>query len=124
MLEHFTPEDNEHDDSEFHKQVRVQSQETVNLPDDREFTITEIRNAIENMDNKKAPEGITGENFLTIEIFPKFITALYECLGRGVFQKRWKRAKLIPIVKPGKEDSEEVSKFRPISRLTLWVLSM
>jgi hypothetical protein len=34
-------------------------------------------------------------------------------LRRGVFPKRWKRAKLIPIVKPGKEDSEEVTKFRP-----------
>jgi len=39
------------------------------------------------------------------------------CLQKGVFQKRWKRAKLITIVKPGKEDSEEVKKFRPISLL-------
>lgn len=42
-----------------------------------------------------------------------------ECLRRGVFPKRWKRAKLIPIVKPGKEDSEEVTKFRPISLLNI-----
>jgi hypothetical protein len=32
-----------------------------------------------------------------------------------VSPKRWKRAKLIPITKPGKENSEDVSKFRPIS---------
>ena len=41
------------------------------------------------------------------------------CLRKGVFPKRWKRTKLIPIVKPGKEDSEEVTKFRPISLLNI-----
>jgi hypothetical protein len=35
MLEHFTPEENVQDDSEFHKQIRAQSQGTVNTPDDR-----------------------------------------------------------------------------------------
>jgi hypothetical protein len=39
------------------------------------------------------------------------------CLRRGFFPKRWKTAKLIPIVKPGKENSDDVSKFRPISLL-------
>jgi len=40
-----------------------------------------------------------------------------ECLGRGVFPERWKREKLIPNTKPGKENSEDVSKFRPINIL-------
>ena len=40
-----------------------------------------------------------------------------ECLRRGGFPVRCKRAKLIPITKPGKEISEDVSKFRPISLL-------
>jgi len=68
------------------------------------------------MDNKKGEDGITGEIFKqTFEIFAKFITALCnECLRR-VFPKSWKRANLIPIVKPGKEDSEEVLMFRPVS---------
>jgi hypothetical protein len=39
------------------------------------------------------------------------------CLRRGVFPTRWKRAQLVPITKPGKENSEDVSKFRPISLL-------
>jgi len=39
------------------------------------------------------------------------------CLRKEVFPKRRKTAKLIPIVKPGKENSDEVSKFRPISLL-------
>ena len=73
------------------------------------------------MDTKKAPgeDGITGEVYQSaFEIFPRFITAMYNgCLRRGVFPKRWKTANLIPIAKPGKENSDEVSKFRPISLL-------
>jgi hypothetical protein len=38
-----------------------------------------------------------------------------ECLNRGVFPARWKRVKLIPITKPGKENCEGATKFRPIS---------
>jgi hypothetical protein len=41
------------------------------------------------------------------------------CLRDGVFPKRWKRAKIIPIIKPGKEDSYDVSKYRPISLLNI-----
>jgi hypothetical protein len=40
-------------------------------------------------------------------------------LRKGVFPKRWKRAKLTPIVKSGKEDSEEEMKFRPTSLLNI-----
>jgi len=123
LLDYFTPEDNEQDDSEFHKRIRAKSQEIVNTPDDRKFTIAEVTNAVESLNNKKAPgeDGITGEIFKQIfQIFPKFITAMYnKCLRKGVFPKRWKRAKLIPIVKPGKEDSEDVTKFRPISLLNI-----
>jgi hypothetical protein len=109
MLEHFTPEEYVQNDSEFHKQIRTQSQETVNTPYDREFTLAEIRNAVESMNNKKAPgDGITGEIFKqTFETVPKYITAMHNgCLRKGVFPNRWKRAKLIPVVKPGKEDSQ------------------
>jgi hypothetical protein len=61
------------------------------------------------VNNKKAPgeDGITGEIFKqTFKTFPKYITAMYNvCLRKGVFPKMWKRAKLNPIVKPGKEES-------------------
>jgi hypothetical protein len=39
--------------------------------------------------------------------------------GKEFFPKRWKRAKLIPIVKPGKEGSEELTKFAPINLLNI-----
>jgi hypothetical protein len=61
------------------------------------------------MDKKKArgEDGITGEMYRnTFEIFPKYITAMYNgCLRRKVFPKTRKTAKMIPIVKPGKETS-------------------
>jgi hypothetical protein len=41
------------------------------------------------------------------------------CLRDGIFAKRWKRAKLIPIIKHGREDSYEVSKYSPISILNV-----
>jgi len=121
MLEHFTPEDNVR--QRISQANQAQSQGTVNTPDDREFTLAEIRNAVESMNNKKAlgEDGITGEIFKQeFETFPKYITAMYNgCLRKGVFPKRWKRAKLIPIVKPGKEDSDEMTKFRPLSLLNI-----
>jgi hypothetical protein len=43
----------------------------------------------------------------------------YGCLRGGIFPKRWKRAKHIPITKPGKENNEDVSKFRPVSLLNV-----
>jgi hypothetical protein len=73
------------------------------------------------MNNRKAPgeEGITGE-ILNLAFQTKFITALYNgCLRKGIFPTRWKRAILIPIIKPGKENSNEVSKYRPISLLNI-----
>jgi hypothetical protein len=71
--------------------------------------------------NKKAP----GEDGIPIEmwkcvgaILPRYLTAIYNgCLKEGVFPKRWIKARIIPIVKPGKEGSDEVNNYRPISLL-------
>ena len=63
MLDHFTPEDKVQDDSDFHKRTKANG--SVYNPDDREFTMAEVRNAIESMSNKKAP----GEDGITSDIF-------------------------------------------------------
>jgi hypothetical protein len=85
---------------------------------DKEFTTAEIRNATGRLGNKKTPgeDGITGEIYKSaFEIFPRYITAMCNgYLNRGVFP-RWKRTKLIPITKPGKDNCEDVTNFRPIS---------
>ena len=79
------------------------------------------RNAVEIMGDKQAPgeDGIKGEIYKsTFEIFPSYITALYNgCLRRGVFPAMWKRAELIPIANPGKENCEDINTFRHISLL-------
>jgi hypothetical protein len=73
------------------------------------------------MGEYKAPgeDGIPREVFKSlVEIFPRYMTAIYNgCLSKGTFPQRWKKALVIPITKPGQAESEEASKFRPISLL-------
>ena len=68
------------------------------------------------MENKKSPEedGITEDIYKqTFEIFPKYIKAMYNgCLRCGIFLKRWKITKLIPVIKPGKK---KAAKYRNIA---------
>jgi hypothetical protein len=109
-LEHFAPEDNQHDDSDLHKQARTLSTELIYTEDDKEFTVQEIRNAVASLGAKKAPgvDSITGEIYKdAFKLFLNYITTLYNgCLRQGTFPTRWKRAKVIPVTKPGKENSE------------------
>jgi hypothetical protein len=44
---------------------------------------------------------------------------MYNGCLRSAFFKRWKRAKLISIVKPEKVNSEDVLKYRPLSILNI-----
>jgi hypothetical protein len=66
-------------------------------------------------------DGITGVIYNhAFQTVPTFITAIYNgCLKQGIFPPKWKIAKLIPIIKPGQENSQEVSKYRPISLLNI-----
>jgi hypothetical protein len=52
MLEHFAPEDNQHDDSDLHQQARTLSMEPIYTEDDKEFTVQEIRNAVASLGGK------------------------------------------------------------------------
>jgi len=97
MLRNFTLEDNQNDDTEYHKQLRAQTHESIDTANDKEFTVQEIKNAVASMGNKKAPgeDGITNEIFKSlVEILPRYITANYKgCLRSGTFPTRWKKAK-------------------------------
>ena len=66
-------------------------------------------------------DGMTSKILLEVyKNYPKCVTAVYNtCLTRGYFPKQWKRSKVIPIIKPGKEECSEVTKFRPISLLNI-----
>jgi len=97
--------------------------EPIYTSDDAEFTQREIKQTIESFNRKKAPgmDGITSDIFLrTFNKFPRIVTAIYnQCLIWGSFPRRWNTAKIIPIAKPGKENSMIPSKYRPISLINI-----
>jgi len=111
------------DDNNPHKPNRELTDKQPNTPDAREFTREEIGRVIEVMRIKKASgeEGITAEKYkLTFKIFLKSITAMYNgCLKNGKNPERCKKAKIIPIMEPGTQTCEDVTKYRPISLLNV-----
>ena len=78
---------------------------------------------MESFNRKKAQgmDGITSDILLrTFNKFPRLITAIYnQCLKRVSFPRSWKTANIIPIAKPGQENSMESSKYRPISFINI-----
>jgi hypothetical protein len=123
MSDCLIPTDDQRDDTDYHKGVRAKSKEPIRTADDREFTPTEVRNAIYDLKHNKAPgeDGITGDIYQRVYTqVPTTICTIYnECLRKGCFPKKWKKVKIIPITKQGKEKSTEVSKFRPISLINV-----
>jgi len=114
MMEHFTPADEEVTDNDYHNLISAQNKTPVTTEDDKSFTTAEIRDAVYAMKRNKAP----GENGTTSDILqraydllPKSNTAMYNgCLRTACFSKIWRRANLIPIVKPGKETCEDIDR--------------
>ena len=123
MLDHLITRDDQADDSDYHKRIRTKIREPSQTADDREFTPAEIKNAIEELKNKKSPgeDGITGEIYKRVyQLFPSFTYTIYSvCLQAGCFPKRWKKAKIIPVVKPGKGKVQDASKYRLISLINV-----
>jgi len=118
MMDTFAPEDEEESDNEYHKLIRAQTKMPITT-EDEQFTPAEIKDVINGMKKNKAPgvDGITSDILqCAFNLLPKSTTAMYNgCLRTACFPRIWKRAKIIPIVKPGKETSDDISKYRPIS---------
>ena len=106
IIEHFTLADKEETDNDHHKLMTAQYETPMTTEDDKLFTTAEIRDAIHALNRNKAP----GEDGITSEILQRAYnlllhstTAMYNgCLRTTCFPRTWKRAKLIPILKPGK----------------------
>jgi hypothetical protein len=66
-----------------------------------------------------AIDGITsGTSLRACNKFPRLVTAIYnQCLKRECFPRRWKTEKIIPIPKPGKQNSTDPFKYRPFRLL-------
>jgi hypothetical protein len=120
ILEYLIPKDDQSEETEHHKQIRKSIEEPIDT-DDRNFTTEEIRQVIKSIDYKKTTgeDGISSKILLwTFERFPLTVTSLYNgCLREGCCPKRWKRTRIIPLIKPGKENCNNASKYRPISLL-------
>jgi hypothetical protein len=120
-MDKFVPEDNEESDEAYHKLVRRKVMETLNTKEDFPFTKQEIKDILNKLNHRKAP----GEDALTSEIlrqtfetFPNTFTEIYnECLRRGHFPKQCKTAVIVPLIKTGKEETNDAQKYRPISLL-------
>jgi len=112
-------EDNILDDTDYHKAIRSLAEQSIDTPDDKDFTQDEVRQVVEGFKPRKAPgpDGITKEiQQLVYKGLPKTMTVIYnECLRTGCFPAYWKTASILPITKPGREDSTDPSKFRRIS---------
>ena len=123
MLDDLITTDDQSEDTEYHKRIREQTKEPIQTADDRDLTPAEVKNAIEELTNKKAPgeDGITGAIYKRVyEIFPILTYTIYsECLRTGCFPKKWKTAKIIPITKSGKAKIKDTSKYRPISLINV-----
>jgi len=123
MLDFFVPEDDETNATAVHKQIREQTKDLIDTEDDKPFSQEEIASVIKKFNPKKAP----GEDGLTSEVplrafrsFPSFLTEVYnKCLKEGCFPKQWKKSSIVPIIKPGKEDNRDASKYLPISLLNV-----
>jgi len=122
LLDYLFEEDNT-EENQYQKQIRETDEEPIKTRDDIEFSREEIKQVIESFNDKKAPgiDGIRAGIFLRIfTTFPNLITAVYnQCLKRGCFPQSWKVAKIIPTIKPGKENSTDPSKYRPIGLLNI-----
>jgi len=123
MLYYLIPKDEENDDSDYHNTIIAQRERPIHTADHRKYSPEEIRTAIEAINSKKVPrgDGITNEILQrAYGQLPNFFHTLYhQCLRQGGFPKIWKRVKVIPIMKPGKEDTKDPSKYRTISLINV-----
>ena len=121
MLTHFVPDDRTDSDNHHHKKVRKDCQAPTTTADDKPFTQEEIMANLKKFNSKKTPgeDGLTSDILIrAFQIFPLVFTQLYNvCLQKGCFPKRWKCSTIVPIIKPGKENCNDASKYRPISLL-------
>ena len=119
MIDHLTPNDEQSDDTDHHKKTRNISTVQIEAADDTDYTPAKVNNAIDDLNHKKAPgeDGITGEIYHRFyKQFPSFNYTIYNgFLRKCCFPKKWKKVKIIPITKPGKETSTYVKNFRSMS---------
>ena len=117
-MDQMIPEDNPQDDTD--KEIRRQTEQPIDIADDKDFTQDDVRQVIEGFIPKKAPgpDGITSEILKSVQRHTQN-NNVYLCLRTGCFPANWKIAGILPTTKPGRDDTKDPSKYRPISLLNI-----
>lgn len=91
------------------------------VPNEKKITVDEISAALKNSKNMKAPGFDSIFNILLKHLSSRTLThlanILNKCMDLQYFPSTWKCAKVVPILKPGK-DPTSPSSYRPISLLS------
>jgi hypothetical protein len=87
ILEHFTPDNKEDDDTELHRLARAQALEPADTDDDTDFTVEETRNAVASMD-KKESAGLRRYNWRSVQKCLRGLPQRYNCHVQRLPAKR------------------------------------
>lgn len=127
LADTFYPEDLTSDDNIYHRRIRSEA-EKVNDGEQDEccdppFTMAELKSSSESFNPKKAPgaDGFTADICSrAIHCEPELFLALYnKCLSYGHFPTVWKKATVIILKKPNREDYTIPKSYRPIGLLSI-----
>lgn len=124
LLDSLFPIDDMCSDSEYHVNIRLQSNIINNNSNDICFSVEEVTQVISAQNPKKAP----GEDGFTAEIIKRlhsinrnFLTNLYnKCLELSIFPNIWKTSIVKVLQKPNKPDYRDPNSYRPISLLSVF----
>jgi len=118
-LEHFVPDYREDSDNKLHRKIRTEILEPPDTADNKAFMKEEIIANLKKFNFKKDPgeDGLISDILIrAFQVFPLFFTQIYNaCLKEECFPKKRKCSVIIPIIRTGKEECNDVSKYRPIS---------
>jgi len=108
--------DEQLDDTDYHKRIRAQSKEPILTADDRDYTPAQAKNVIYDLNHRKAPgeDSITSDIPESLRTIPDIYLHIKRVFKESLLSEV-EKVKIIPITKPGKENSMEVSKFGPIN---------
>jgi hypothetical protein len=79
MAEHLIPKDDDTDDTEYHKQLRIQVKEPIQTAEYREYTIEEVKNAIAELKHKKSQGKILSQQKYTRKCIINFRNSSIHC---------------------------------------------
>lgn len=123
----FFPQDNLDEDNADHLDIRLKAMESCEkITDDSTdppFTRAELRRVMQSFNPKKAPgpDGFTAN--ICAEAISKsediFLGIANKCLELSCFPSPWKKAAVVVLRKPGREDYTQAKSYRPIGLLSV-----